>query len=384
MAVNNNFYVTLNELVSRATTGTIGTPIVDYDTFVDAGKVLSSMNITDLVNNFLTPLMNKVQKTINDNPSYQGALVDMYQGKIDYGVLEIIMGHFYDMSASTFDGIGTLVQGQIYTDQFEVNLPQKTVKYYTDSDSWEFDITIRDTDLRGAWDSPAKMDGFIASIMIDSANSLELAKENARLGTVASLIKVADAVAPEQTDETNAAVHYDLLTIYNTKYGTSLTKDTALEDNDFKNWATATIGDIQELMTKPSTKFNANAFKTFTPKSYLRTKVNSVFEKAIRTSVVNAFNKEEAVIKGSYESLPYWQNIDDRMRVTTNSTGATTYSDYVIAVVYDKRAVGEMVQLEDTEATRNGKRKYTNYHFQENYMYWRNEDANFVIFTLGN
>lgn len=59
MAVNNGFYTTLNGLMS-ALNG--GFAVVDYDTFVDSGKVLSSLAYTDLVNDFLTPLMNKVQK----------------------------------------------------------------------------------------------------------------------------------------------------------------------------------------------------------------------------------------------------------------------------------------------------------------------------------
>ena len=379
--VNNAFYSTLNELMTRATAGTISA-VVDYASFVDAGKVLSSMSISDLTNEFLTPLMNKVQKTINDNPSYQGSLIDMYKGKLDYGVLETIMGNFYSMAASVFDG-STITTGQTYTSQFTVNLPDKTALYHSKSDSWELDITIRDTDLRGAFVSPQAMDSFISSIMIDVANSLELAKEDARLATVASMIAYDSAAIPNTTDETAGAVYYDLLTIYNTKFSTSLTAADCLNNDSFVRFCVATIKDIKKLMAKPSTKFNRKSFKTFTPASKSKTKINSLFEKAIQVSVIDAFNVENAVLGGEYEVLPYWQNIDDRLRVTTNASGTTTYSPYVIACVYDDRAIGEMVQLEDTEATRNAKYKYTNYHFQENYMYWENQYANFVIFTLG-
>lgn len=381
MAVNTSFYTTLNELMSRATGGTISA-VVDYASFVDAGKVLSAMSISDLTNEFLTPLMNKVQKTINDNPSYQGSLIDMYKGKLDYGVLETIMGSFYSMAASTFDG-NTITTGQTYTDQFTVNLPDKTVMYHTKSDSWELDITIRDTDLKGAFVSPQAMDAFIASIMVDVANSLELAKEDARLGVVSSMISYASGASANITDETKGAVNYNLLAIYNDKFSTSLTADDCLNNDSFVRFAVATIKDIKKLMGKPSTKFNRKSFKTFTPASKAKVKVNSLFEKAIQVSVIDAFNLENAVLGGEYETLPYWQNIDDRMRVTTNASGSTTYSPYVIACVYDDRAIGEMVQLEDTEATRNAKRKYTNYHWQENYMYWENQYANFVIFTIG-
>lgn len=380
--VNTQFYTTLNELMSRATEGAVAA-VVDYASFVDAGKVLSAMSIQDLTNEFLTPLMNKVQKTINDNPSYQGSLIDMYKGQLDYGVLETIMGSFYDMAASTFDGL-TLSNGQTYTDQFKVNLPEKTVLYHSVSDSWELDITIRDTDLRGAFTSPNAMDAFISSIMIDVANSLEIAKEAARLNTVASMIAtVENALMENTTDETKGAVEYNLLAIYNAKTGSTLTTANCLNSDDFVRFAVATMKDIKKLMAKPSNKFNVKEFKTFTPASKAKTKINSLFEKAIQVSVIDAFNVENAILGGEYEVLPYWQNIDDRLHVTIKDDDTTTLSKAIIGVIYDDRAIGEMVQLEATESTRNAKRKYTNYHFQENYMYWQNEYANFVIFTIG-
>lgn len=382
MAVNTNFYATLNELMARAASGTISA-VVDYSTFVDAGKTLATLSISDLVNGFLSPLMNKVQKTLDDNPAYTAALADMYAGKLDYGVLEVIMGSFYTASQSTFDG-SSLVNGQTYTDQFKVSKPDKKITYYTDSDSWQHTVTIQDTDLRGAFTTPQAMDNFIASIFVDIANSANFWKENARLGTLCASMNALNGVTPESAEETNAATVYDLLAIYNAKKGTSLTRQSCLLDADFVHFAVGAIRDIYKLMEKPSDMFNpSGAIVTFTPESHLRLKINSIFDKAIRESVVNAYNKEYGMIQIDYEVLPYWQNITDRMRFTTNTSGTTTYSPYIIACLHDKRAMGEMIQLEDVATDRNGMRHYTNYHYGWNSMYWRNPDANLVIFTLG-
>ena len=167
MAVNTSFYTTLNALMSNVNTGIA---VVDYDTFVDAGKVLSSMAYTDLVNEFLTPLMNKVQKTIMDTPSYRGSLTDMYAGRLDYGVLEmLLMDKFYSMDAATFDG-QTITDGTTYTDQFTVHMPDMKAVYYTESDSWQKTITIRDTDLKGAFVTPDRMDRFISGIFMQITN----------------------------------------------------------------------------------------------------------------------------------------------------------------------------------------------------------------------
>lgn len=389
MAVNNNFYATMNELMSRATSGTIAA-VVDYDTFIDAGKVLADMEIDDLKNGFLSPLMNKVQKTILDTPSYAGSLTSMYAGRLDYGLLEIIMGDFYDVTASVFDGPNTLVDGQEYTDQFIFHEPKTSARYYSNSDSFGFDISIRDTDLRGAFTSPAKMDSFIRKIFLDVANSNEFHKELNRLAVVAGIIKEVAATSAEQADENAVSMHYDLLAIYNAEMGTTLTAQDALLSNDFVTWSVGVIRDVKALMAKPSKDFNVlGEITTFTPAAKSTLKINSVYDKAIRRSLVDAYNQEYGMIQGDYEVLPYWQNSADRLRVTTNATPAgeepaeTTYSPYVLALLMDDRACGEMQQLEEVDNTRNARRKYTTYHYAFNYMYWTNLNANTVIFTLG-
>lgn len=391
MAVNTNFYAVSNELFSRASSGAISaTQVVDYATFIDAGKVLSSMTYTDLQNTLVPAIMNKVQKTINDNPEYVGALVDMYAGRLDYGVLEIIINDFYAATPSVWDG-ATLEAGQTYTDQFKVeNLPNQTARYYTESDSWGFDITIRDTDLKGIVDTPEKLDAFIRSTFINVLNSIAAHREEHRLAVLADIIKNAAAETAEDDDENAPAQNYDLLKIYNYEKGLSLTQDACLLNNDFVSWCVGVIRDVSIMIDKPSKLFNKNKSKvTFTPDSYKKLVMNSIFDKAIRRSLIDAYNKEYGMITVDYEVVPYWQNIADRMRVTTNETPAegasivTTYSPYVLAVLYDKRACGQLVQLDDVTVDRNNKRRYSNYHYQMNDMYFRNPDANAIIFTIG-
>lgn len=391
MAVNNNFYAVSNELFSRAIGGGVSaTVVVDYATFIEAGKTLANMQASDLQNTLIPTIMNKVQRTLNENPSYRGALIDMSKGKLDYGVLEIIMGDFYSASPSTFDG-ATLEEGQTYTDQFKVvNLPNDTARYYSTSDSYSIEITIRDTDLKGIFDSPEKFDAFIRGVFVRIANSSEARKEEARLGVIANIIKDVATVTAEDDDENVATTHYDLLAIYNEEKGTELTQANCFLSNDFVSWSVGVIRDISMLMEKPSKKFSKNGnITTFTPPEYKKLLVNAIYDKAIRRSLIDAYNKEYGMIQDNYEVIPYWQNLNDRMRVTTNGTPAqgqsivTTYSPYTLAVLYDTRACGEMIQLEEVATDRNGGRRYTNYHFQYNNLYYINEDANTIIFTIG-
>ena len=377
--VNTNFYVALNQLMSAVNSGL---NVIDYDSFVDAGKTLSLMSTSDLVNEFLTPLMNKVQKTIMDTPSYKGMLTDMYEGTLDYGVLEmLLMDKFYSMDAATFDG-QTIADGVTYTDQFTVHMPDMTAVYYTKSDSWQKTITIRDTDLKGAFASPQRMDRFIAGIFMQITNSVELAKETSRLACMARSIKTALATTPNTTDETKPACYYGMLSIYNAKMGTSLTQNNCMYSPDFVKWTVAAIRDLRYLMEKPIDSFNSLGFQTFTDGDHFRLKISSLFDKAIRTMIIDAYNPQYGVIDTNYEVLPYWQSGDERLKIETASTGTSVPSEPIIAVMYDSRAIGEMIQTEEATATRNDMRRYTNYHYLFNRMYWNNDHANFVVFTL--
>lgn len=391
MAVNTNFYAVANELFSRATSGAISaTQVVDYDTFVDAGKVLADMTYEDLQNTLIADIMNKVQKTIHDCPAYMGQLLNMDKGTLDYGVLEILVDDFYSANASVWDG-NTIAEGNTYTDQFKVeNLPNTTARYYTESDSWGFDITIRDTDIKGAFVSPEKFDAFIRTVFTQVMNSIEAHKELVRMSVLAAVIKECDGVTAEDSDENAAAVHYDLLSIYNGLKNTTLNYENCLLSNDFVSWSVGVIRDVCLLMEKPSQSFSVNGdVVTFTPAGYRDVLINGVYDKAIRRSLIDAYNQQYGMLDMNYEVLPYWQNSADRLRVTTNETPAgaaavvTTYSEGVLAVVKDNRCCGILTQLDDVTTDRNGKRRYTNYHFQLNWKLYTMLSANSVIFTIG-
>lgn len=382
MAVNNNFYVMLNSLV-QAVDSTIS--VVDYDSFIDAGKKLAAMNAGEVANKFMPALVNRIQKVIMDLPSYSGSLVDMYSGTLDYGILEqLLMDQMYDADASVFDGDGTLEDGETYTDQFKVSLPSVDALYYQLSDSKAITKTVRDTDLRAAWTSPTQMSNFISGIFKQITNTKEFQNEVARMACLARMLKDANAQTAELADETKPAMKYGLVSIFNERFGTTITADEALYNDSFVRFAVATIRDIKMLMSKPLKSFNAKDYQTFTPESYARLKIASPFDKAIRISVIDAYNPSYGTLEGSYEVLPYWQSAQNRLTIEVNddSSESSTKSSKIIAALYDKRCIGEMIQMDDASTTRNELRKYTNYHFFWNRMLWNNDYFNHCIFTL--
>lgn len=394
MAVNNAFYSTLNELTARrfegANAGTRTYTIVDYDSFCDAGKALADMEFTDLVNDFLNPLINKVRATIHEVYEYKGALVSMYMGSIgnSYGVLEVLMGNFYSASASVFDG-DTLEEGETYGDLYKVdNLPDVAARYYTLYDSWEIPITIRQTDLQAAFKSPDAMDGFIKGIFVDVANSAEAHRETNRMNTLNAVISDKLGTTPEVSDENKPAQVYNLLRIYNAKKGTSLTEDTCFYNNDFATFCASVIRTVSGKLKKPSLSYNLIGDRvTFTPESKLSLYVNGELDASIRRSLVDAYNPEYGMLTGKYEVLPYWQDETKPLQISLNDVDdeSVVWSDAkIVAALCDDRIMGEFANLQDVTTAYQPRRKFVNYFYQYSSMYFRNPYANGVVFIVQN
>lgn len=381
MAINNNFYQTLNELTTLYTTGDTNSTvsIVDYDSFVDAGRTLAEMEITQLKNGFLDNLMNKVQLTVDTFRSYEPLMADMYKGSTRGGIVEILSHTFYNVRQAPF------VNLQPSSDDSMIDFvkPQIEARYYVDEDPWQLPISITDTQLRAAWRSPEAMDSFIQSILGDAANSNNLHKEVCRINTINALINDTVANATRVTTLNTLGQYIDLLAIYNTTVSTPITADNALQTPDFVRWAVSYINMFKRWMRQPSPNLNAGAVQTFTPMKDQKTKISTIFDSAIERSLWNLYRTEGAMLS-DYEVIPYWQNSKeaDTVRVKP-ATGVASARSNVLAVVYDTYALGEFTNLESVTSERNNKKLYTTYYYNYIMRYIRNENANFVVFTLG-
>lgn len=390
MAINNDFYEAINALVSQSTTGE--KTIVDYDSFIDYGKKATDLSVNnDLQNAYMAGLLNRIKLVLSDNPLYVGQYADIMLAGGDPGsIVQTIMTTFYDATYNR--ALTTLEDGEIYVDQFEYKGVKDLVLYHCNTNSKEFFISIPDKRWNAAWSSPEELDKFNREQMNSVINSMSLYAETERMAIVADVINKALGVTANETDETVGSVNYDLLAIYNSQNETDLTSANCLNNTDFTRWTEGVIDDISNLMTKVSVKFNlhgtdADPWKTFTPKEYQKLKVNSLYNRAIRKANMDAYHAEDWKLPDvSTEVIPYWQNEDERMKVNdgTGTPGEDTpvYGAPVIAVLFDRRRCLQAIQMDDAEAARQPRRKFTNYFWQTASMFYSNEYANAVVFTI--
>ena len=398
MAVNNEFYTMINALVNGFTKGFEWTSQgrLDYNSFIDVGKTLNEKFTSDVLQNgFLLPLINKVQATVDTYRGYDPVLMDMYQGESDFGIVEIIAHTFYNVRQAPFINL----QNTEDDSMIDFKKPEIAARYYTDTNSWQSYISVSDTELRGAFRSPAAMDGFIQSLLGDMANTNKLYREVSRLNNIAGAIGAAfdaqQAAGGTVKVANKTGTYIDLLAVYKALYSdkTALTEDSALQDPEFVRWAVSYINMYKRWMEKPNNSMNEGKILTFTPQRDQKTKISSLFDSAIRRSLWDIYHTEGALL-GDYEVLPFWQSTGAPMRVVANeqdslssasgpSEEGNTYGN-ILAVVYDNYSLMEYKDYQSVSTERNNKKLYNTYYYNFAYRYIRNGNANFVAFALGN
>lgn len=426
--INNNAWIAINELVSRAA-GVADAAIVDDKSLIDFGRKLTDTNADTFKNNFANEIANKVRLSINVARKYDAKLESLIRGQMPAnGVLEIIQNTFFDTRVADFVN---LVDGQS-VDMYKVNKGKQTADYFVDEIAFKLFITIQDVELEGAFMSGDAMQSFLTGKITYLVNSYNLAREQGRRAMLASEIKDLSA-ATAATSADGLAQRYKLCELYNTVYGYQssdagyVTKANALYDANFVKFAIMMINKVYKKISTPSMSFNDGSIKTFTPDGNKKL----VCLGALSDSIVaykTTFSPDATVLP-DHETIEFWQQEKDPYvayfmkpndkyfivntdaeRNTTNGSysyviasgktylrGASNWTEVTnfddgkaqvataptIAVLFDDIAMGEYVTHEATRSTPfNVAGEYYNVYMNYQGKLIRLKSANQIIFTL--
>lgn len=379
--VNKNFFATINGLVSQATNGT-APEVVDYNSFIEAGKTITSLQGSDFQNNFIGALMNKIALSINTARSYTGKYGSLTRGSLQFGdTIEMIMNGFYEAQAAAFVD---LPNDGSSVDMYEVKKPTAFVDYYVDSNAYQICVTIQTSQLEKAFESPSAMDAFTRGIITYLMNSNELKREAGRIALVANLIVKLSTQSAAATPD-SPAMRYPLVTLYNDITGAELTAENCLFNEEFVKFAAQTIKKVMGKTSNVSESYNIKGIKTFTPAENRHLFVSSQLTAALETYIyTNNYNPQYSMLT-NYIEVPYFQNEDTPLVVKYKSAEGEDEltSAPVIAVMCDEYAIGEYLRKQSTYTTPfNAKGEYWNTYLNVELKLVSNEYANSVLFTL--
>lgn len=379
MSTVNQIFNIVND-VAKQTFGEKAISVVDTSTLVALGDaVLKSDENTE---NFTNTLVDRIGRTVFSTRAYTTDNAEgMVREPFEYGC--ILQKIYVDLPDAKENNSWEIGKGN-YTPTFApVIKPTLKQKLFNKQTTWEIDVTIPDFMLRTAFTSATEMAVLIDAIFTSMENMMQIALENNKNLTRANFI-----ASKLHSNKPCGAIN--LLHLYNTLTSQTLTVDACMRDLGFLKWSTQQINLWAKRLSKMSTLFNDEGYKRFTPQSDLIVNVLQDYDSAINSYLQSdTYHNEMTKIASSYSTVPYWQGsglnytFEDTSKIDVKIDETTTITETgIIAVLYDRDAMGVTITERRGTTQRNNKDEYTDYFNKATYGYFNDLSENGIVFYV--
>lgn len=373
----NQIYDLCNQIFQQMT-GRTDIEAVDSASLVAMGNEVSNLGKNDL---WLNTLARRIGLTIDSYRVYRNRFSDLYRTQVEWGALvQKLTVEMPDAVADDMYKVGQM-NGQAL-DHYIINNPKAKQKIFDKETPYSFFITMQEKMLTEAFLNAGAMSSFVNQVFGKVQNKIEVVLED--LARVA-LVNMMCNLSTKQ--------EIKLVTLYNSKTGSTLNPQTALFDPAFMRFAIGMMNNIASKLETMSVLFNTDGYDRFTPKSEQRFYVLADFITQLETVVQYAAFNPQYVNKSVDIAVPYWQgvkegdNIND-IAVLSKVIGKVDSKvdktiENVVGVLFDREAIGTFRQEEKVLTTPvNARGAYYNTFWHEKQMWFNDMSENAVIFTL--
>lgn len=385
----------LNEIVNsihKQITGKTEVTTINTSNIVDIGKEIFDSTSVD---NYVKSLVDRIGKTIFVNRKYSGSGVNVLMDSWEFGsVLQKI--DVETPEAKTNDS-WNLIDGQTYG-QDTFYQPKVTTKFFNSKTTFEIDVSFTERQVKESFNSMEELNSFISMIYNAVERSFTVKLDGLIMSTINNM--TAQIIWAEFNSNgvsngyknLSSVKAVNLLKDYNTKFGKTLTAKQALTDINFLKYASITINSYVDRIQKLSTLFNIGGKERFTPKEDLNLLMLSDFSNSVKSYLYADTKNTEFVTLPQAENIPYWQgsgdnyNFDDvsSIDVITKIQDGTQNIKIsgLVAVLFDKNAVGVCNQDRRVTTYYNAKGEFYNNFYKFDCSYFNDLNENYVIFFI--
>lgn len=373
----NQIYDLCNQIFQQMT-GRTDIAAVDSASLVAMGNEVSNLGKNDL---WLNTLARRIGLTIDNYRVYLNKFSDLYRTQVEWGALvQKLTVEMPDAVADDMYKVGQM-NGQAL-DHYIINNPKAKQKIFDKETPYSFFITMQEKMLTEAFLNAGAMASFVNQVFGKVKNKIEVVLED--LARVALVNMMCNLSVKQEIK---------LVTLYNSKTGSTLNPQTALFDPAFMRFAIGMMNNIASKMQTMSVLFNAEGYDRFTPKSEQRFYVLADFITQLETVVQYAAFNPQYVNKSVDIAVPYWQGVkegDDVNDIVVLSkvigkvdNKVEKTIENVVGVLFDREAIGTFRQEEKVLTTPvNARGAYYNTFWHEKQMWFNDMSENVVIFTL--
>ena len=363
----------------------------DLTNVVDIGNEIFN---ADAFDTYVKTLINHIGKVVFVNRPYSGSAPSVLMDGWEYGsILEKISS---EMPVATENPSWELTDGKSY-DPNIFKQPKASAKFFNKRTTFEIDRSITERQVKQSFSSGQQLNAFISMLQNETEKSLTVRMDSLIMRTINNMI--VETVKADYSDPTNLTASsgvkaVNLLYLYNQRFTKTLTAEQAITDPEFIRYAAFQIGLYSDRMTRMSTLFNIGEKQRFTPYDLQHTIYLSEFIRAADVYLQSdTFHDIYTKMKAG-ETVPYWQGSGIDYNFTSTSkiiavpssneeSGKTPITvNGVLAVIFDRDALG-VSNLDRRVTTQyNAKAEFTNYFYKHDAGYFNDLNENFVVFFV--
>ena len=379
---------TLMNSVSNEVLGKTDLVKEDLTGIIDLGKEVFNQNAVD---NYVKSLVNHIGKVIFVNRPYAGKVPSVLMDAWEFGsVLEKISA---DIPQATENESWSLTDGKEYK-QDVFHKPVVTAKFFNSKVTFEVPVSITEKQVKESFSNAEQLNGFLSMIYSAVDKSMTIKADALIMRTINNMVAEtfkADATAFTGGDYSKASTNrcVNLLKLYNDKFGTKLTAQTAILNPDFIRFASYTIGMYADRLGSISTLFNIGGKARFTGSDMLHLVLLTDFAKGADTYLYSDTYHNEFVALGKHETVPCWQasgqsySFNDVSTIEVKTASGTDIKvTGVIGVMFDRDALGVSNLDRRVTSNYNAKAEFFNNYFKFDAGYFNDTNENFVVFYM--
>lgn len=367
----------------------------DLSNVVDIGTEIFNNNAFDA---YVKTLINHIGKVVFVDRPYAGSAPSVLMDGWEYGsVLEKISS---EMPTAVENPSWNLVDGQSY-DPHVFNQPKASAKFFNKRTTFEIDRSITELQVKQSFSNAQQLNAFISMLLNETEKALTVRMDSLIMRTINNMIleTVLDSfpattagTSPDLTGGTTVKA-VNLLYMYNQRFGKTLTADEAMTEPAFIRFAAFQIGLYSDRMTRMSTLFNAGGMQRFTPRDLQHIVYLSEFVRAADVYLQSDTFHDNFTRITDGESIPYWQGSGtDYALASTGQISGIPVSEAgkdtptpvvvknVLAVIFDRDALGVANFDRRVTTQYNAKAEFTNYFYKQDAGYFNDLNENFVVF----
>lgn len=380
------------EIMNSVTQELLGDSAVvqeDLSNIVELGQQFESVVGLD---NYVRKLPDHVGRVIFVNRKYDGRAPRVLMDGWEYGsILEKIAARIPE---AVENEDWTLQDGASY-DPNVFHSPDVLGAFWNKRTTFEIDMSITEDQVKSSFSSVTQLNGFLSMILNAIETSLTIKLDALIMRTINNMIgETFYAEFPAGTYTGTSAKAVNLLYMYNhAMFGDTsasyITAAAALHTPEFIRFASYVMANYVDRLKVASNLFNIGGETRFTGASDLHVVMLSEFKNAAAAYLQSDTFHNEYTALPDAESVVYWQGSGtDYGFSSTSEVDIVTASGHavdatgVLAVMFDRDALGVTNQERKVNTHYNEKASFWNYFYKQFAGYFNDTNENFVVFYV--